>query len=116
MVFLYRKDEESPIVLVTRKQSTPAQTSGTSTIFALGSAITKDVSEISGAHLPTGRQVLCCVMFHLQQGVVRAVGNVTKWESVKTVLSQVSTVYPLWQGKYSNDFGTYGLRKNYQAS
>ena len=79
-----------PLVLVTSKRITSAQTRGTSTVFRLGSAVTKDDWQITGACLPTDRQVLRCMMYHMQEGVFRAAGNVTKWESANIVLAQVS--------------------------
>ena len=47
-------------------------------------------SIITGARLPTNRQVLRCLMFHVQDG---AVENRTKWQSAKLVLSKVVLFY-----------------------
>ena len=88
--YFYIKVVTNPLVLVTPKRITSAQTRGTSTVFRLGSAVAKNDSQITGACLPTGRQVLHCMMYHMQEGVLRATGNFIKWESANIVLAQVS--------------------------
>jgi len=51
--------------------------------YGLGNAITDQESEITGARLPTCRQVLRCVMYHIQTGAAR-------WEAAKLVLAKVA--------------------------
>src|SRR5271157_3080621 len=48
-------------------------------IFGLGSKITAEDAEITGARLPTALQVLRCMKYHLNDGGTRE--NRTKWES-----------------------------------
>lgn len=59
-------------------------------VFGLGSAISKEDSDITGSRLPTCRQVLRCMMYHIEEGSHE---NRTKWESAKLVLNHVSVFY-----------------------
>ena len=70
-------------------QSTPG-TRKAKSIFGLGKGITEDDSQIAGSRLPTRRQVLRCMMYHLQKGASK---NETKWDCAKTVLLQVVPFY-----------------------
>jgi hypothetical protein len=59
-------------------------------IFGLGNAITMEDSVITGARLPTSKQVMRCLMFHVQEG---AAANRTKWQSAKLVMSKLVPFY-----------------------
>lgn len=72
---------KSPTTPKTRKQAK---------IFGLGRGITSDDAEITGSRLPTSRQVLRCMMFHLQQGASK---SLTRTEAAKVVLGKVTTFY-----------------------
>lgn len=63
-----------------------ATTRQSSTIYGLGNAVTKDDGEITGSRLPTSRQVLRCMMHHVQEG---ASTKQTRWESAKLVLTKL---------------------------
>ena len=72
-----------------RPTSTPQSNPGTrktKNIFGLGKGITEDDSLITGSRLPTCRQVLRCMMYHLQKGASK---NQTKWECAITVLHRI---------------------------
>jgi len=66
------------------------QTRHSSMLFGLGNAITVDDAEIHASRLPTCEQVLCCLMYHIQEG---ASDNRTRWQSAKLVLSKVAVFY-----------------------
>lgn len=60
------------------------------TVFGLGSGITESDANISGSRLPTCRQVLRCMMFHIQnEGSEKR----KKLESAQIVLAKVSHFY-----------------------
>ena len=75
-------------------KSTPSSsaynTRQSTSIYGLGAAITQEDSKITGARLPTCRQVLRTLMFTIEKG---APVNRTKWECSKTVLSTVKKFY-----------------------
>ena len=61
-------------------------------VFGLGQAITEDDFLITGARLPTYRQVLRCLMYHTQPDKKTKI-NKSRWEAAKAVLSQVREFY-----------------------
>ena len=71
-------------------QKCTRKTRQSATIFGLGNAITTKDSMLTGARLPTSRQVLRCLMFYVQEG---ASENRTKWQSAKLVLSMLVPFY-----------------------
>ena len=72
------------------KPSTGPHTRRSTAIFGLGSGLSDDDSIIMGSRLPTCRQILKCMMWHVHHGTAK---NKTKWESAKSVLVQVSSFY-----------------------
>ena len=62
-------------------------------IFGLGEAISPEDAVITGAHLPTRRQVLCCMMYHTN--VPNKITNVNRsqWEAARLVLNQLVVFY-----------------------
>lgn len=77
----------------TRQSSSRLQTPTTrqsAKVFGLGSAITEEDAEITGARLPTCNQVLRCLMWHIQEG---ASTHRSRWESAKLVLIKVAAFY-----------------------
>ncbi|XP_078286949.1 lethal(3)malignant brain tumor-like protein 2 isoform X2 [Rhinoraja longicauda] len=74
-----------------RKRTSAAKvTRKTAEIFGLGSGITSSDAEITGSRLPTCRQVLRCLMYNLQKGVLE---SRTRTEAAKIVLSKVLPFY-----------------------
>jgi hypothetical protein len=70
-----------------------AMTSATrksSEVFGLGQDVSADDSDITGSRLPTGRQVLRCLMFHVKDGLST---RRSKWDSAKLVLSKITPFY-----------------------
>lgn len=59
-------------------------------IFGLGNAITEADSNITGIRLPTCRQVLRCMMYHVQDGIQI---SRTKYEAAKIVHAKVLIFY-----------------------
>ena len=79
------------VKIVNRAKSSTPLTRQSSVIFGLlGGGITEVDGEITGARLPTGQQVLRCLMYHLQSGSKK---NNSKWETCKVVLEQVVDFY-----------------------
>ena len=73
--------DTTPMAMVTRKAAE---------FFGLGKGINVTDSDITGSRLPTSRQVLRCLMFHIQED---GPNNGTKWAAAKTVLSKVAVFY-----------------------
>ena len=70
--------------------STPS-TRQSSVVFGLpGGAITASDSVITGARLPTNRQVIRCMLYSIESGCKT---NTTKWEACNAVLQQVREFY-----------------------
>ena len=59
-------------------------------VFGLGDGITENDKQITGSRLPTARQVLRCLMYHVKDGSSK---KVKKRDCAKLVLSKVSTFY-----------------------
>lgn len=59
-------------------------------IFGIGSAVTESDAFITGSRLPTSRQILRSVLFHLNDG---ASINRTKYEAAKIVYEQILPFY-----------------------
>ena len=59
-------------------------------IYGLGPSVTQTDVTITGSRLPTAKQVLKCVIFHLEDGYSQ---NRTKYQAAKIVLDQVSPYY-----------------------
>ncbi|KAI4815765.1 hypothetical protein KUCAC02_005892 [Chaenocephalus aceratus] len=69
--------------------TSPYQTSSRSLVFGLGPSITSEDGIITGAELPTGRQILRC-MLAKKPG---ANGALSQFEATKGVLEQVRPFY-----------------------
>ena len=74
----------------TSTPSNATRTRNTSTIFGLGEGITEADGTITGSRLPSSRQVLCCLLYHYQQGIPE---SKTRTQAAKQVLAQVSIFY-----------------------
>ena len=61
-------------------------------IFGLGSCINSDDKVITGVRLPTCRQVLRCLLSHLQEAENK-IQKKQRWNCAKIVLDQVKTFY-----------------------
>ncbi|KAJ4931376.1 hypothetical protein JOQ06_025673 [Pogonophryne albipinna] len=72
-------------------QTGPCQTSSHSLVFGLGPSITSENGIITGAKLPTGRQILRC-MLAKKPG---ANGALSQFEATKGVLEQVRPFYKM---------------------
>jgi len=85
---------QAPSTPPSERSSTPTSaakvTRKTAEIFGLGSGITASDAEITGSRLPTCRQVLRCLMYHLQKGVSE---SRTRTEAAKIVLAKVLPFY-----------------------
>lgn len=68
------------------------KTRQTAEIFGLGNAITDNDAVMTGARLPTYRQVLRCFMYHTQPDRETAI-NKSRWEAAKVVLAQIKEFY-----------------------
>lgn len=69
------------ISMITRKSSD---------IFGFGQDVSSRDSDITGSRLPTGRQILRCMMFHVKDGLST---RRQKWDSAKIVLSKTTPFY-----------------------
>ena len=64
-------------------------------IYGLGTAVTEEDGTLTRVRLPTCRQVLRCLMWHIQKEIGE--GKQTqalKWKSASIVLNQLKTFYP----------------------
>ena len=73
-------------------ESTSAKTRTATNIFGLGPAVTEDDAEITGARLPTGRQVLRCALWHAGHHSEIAL-NRSLWDVAKVVYAKVKAFY-----------------------
>ena len=63
-------------------KKTILNTRRSSTVFGLGIKITEEDTKINGSRLPTSRQVMRCLIYHLNEDGHK---NRTRWESKKIV-------------------------------
>ena len=100
---------QAPSTPPSERSSTPTSsakvTHKTAEIFGLGSGITDSDAEITGSRLPTCRQVLRSLMYHLRKGVSEPR---TRIEAAKSC--QSSSI--LWKSKHSSDFSDQGLSED----
>jgi len=94
--------EQSLLTLVDSKPSTSSQsqkprTRHTAELFGVGPAICSDDATITGCRLPTGLQVLRCMMYHCNEASNSdrpgAVGATPRFTTAKLVLQQIATFY-----------------------
>ena len=70
--------------------TTPPKTRKVAEIFGLGPGITVLDEKLTGAKLPTNRQVLRCLLYHIEDGLG---DNLTKTQAANLVLLKVKPFY-----------------------
>lgn len=88
--------------------------SSRSLVFGLGASITNTNAIITGAKLPSGRQILQCMMYncdtqlHAKRPVLN--GALSRFQAAKVVLEQVRPF--LWEGQYPNGEQSSSMRQD----
>ena len=62
-------------------------------IFSLGEATWPEDAVVTGARLPTRRQILCCMMYHTNVPNKITNVNCSQWEAARLVLNQLVVLY-----------------------
>lgn len=81
-------EQESPVPCSSSRKAFTTRRS--SVLFLLGNGITKEDTKITDSRRPNSLQVLRCMMYHLNEGLLE---NRTRWEAAKLVLNKVTIFY-----------------------